>query len=215
MQFAYIIDSNQVICQIILMNEYLLNADEFNLNLAKKGFSSVSTFANQMGIHRNTINNYLYGKSSVFTDAFLKICTGLDANPLNLISPTNTEFQQIQKLITAIKPLLISYPNLALLLIGSRARGNYKRRSDWDLGITSGIHGTDTSTYLRIKSTVEDLAEDLPVIVDLVNLDRAPYWFLAEFDYKPKFICGNITSYHHLLGILDGINKAKTDRTGD
>ena len=74
-----------------------------------------------------------------------------------------------------------------------------------DVVLTGTLHSVDQ--YLNIKEAVCELAEDLPVGVDLVNLDRAPEWFLGAIDYVPQHLYGNESRYHYVLGLLDGIRK--------
>ena len=65
-----------------------------------------------------------------------------------------------------------------ILLFGSRARGEYRRSADFDVGIES----VDIETFQRLRVQFEDFWEEsiVPYKVDLVFLDRANPDFKKE-----------------------------------
>lgn len=95
---------------------------------------------------------------------------------------------EVMPLVKSLKKNLLAG---AVVLLGSRAK---RRRpatyADWDLGITGGKRAINSRTYLKLKALVDDLAENLPRQVDLVNLDAAPKWFFDGMDYEPIFLGG-------------------------
>lgn len=86
-------------------------------------------------------------------------------------------------------------PRLAVLLLGSRAKGKPKEFSDWDLGLTRQPKALDDHTFLTWKGYVSDWADDLPRFVDLINLDHTPDWFNEGLNYQPVFLGGNPKSW--------------------
>ena len=90
-------------------------------------------------------------------------------------------------------------PLLAVGLIGSRAKGNPKEFSDWDLGVTKGIKDLNWEEFSQLKTTAADLADDLPRFIDLINLSRAPQWFKQGMSYQPVFLKGNAQSWQSFL----------------
>ena len=112
---------------------------------------------------------------------------------------TSRSFQQpdLSEIQGVVDSLCSTHPHLAVALIGSRAKGTPKKYSDWDLGVTAGGAGLDGLQYIRLKSEVADLAEHLPRSVDLVNLDRAPSWFLENLNYRPVFLGGDSAQWEN------------------
>jgi len=184
---------------------YILNKELFETLVKSRGFSSVSDFAATAGVHRNTLRAYLSGSSSVFASSFNKICEALEVDPLELIASGETSTAAIRRLLRDVS---IGHPQCAFMLMGSRASGSHKTYSDWDIGITKGREKLSSAEYLKIKSHIQDLADDLPQSVDVVNLDQAPMWFLDEMDTAPQLLAGNRNACNYFLGKLDGIKKA-------
>ncbi len=191
--------------------KYILNQKKFNGLLLKGGYESLLDFCRKTSIHRNTVQVYL-NKKDVFSSAFLNICSALKSDPLDLIIPTSeskASIANMDEISIIIGALVKQNPGLAILLLGSRAKGREKRYSDWDIGITAGDKPLTGSEYLQLRGMVEDLADDLPRSVQLIDLDAAPLWFLEGIDYDPIFIDGSRESYLYFTGVLDGIRKKR------
>ncbi len=63
--------------------------------------------------------------------------------------------------------------------------------------------------FLKLKRIVGDASENLVFLVDLVNLNQAPTWFLESTASNLIFLEGHKESYFYLRGLLDGIKKEK------
>jgi uncharacterized protein len=65
-----------------------------------------------------------------------------------------------------------------IFLFGSRARGEVRRSSDFDLGVA----GLDEASFRRLKTAIEEFVEEslIPHEVDVVNFDAADDRFRAE-----------------------------------
>ncbi|MBI2083184.1 MAG: nucleotidyltransferase domain-containing protein [Deltaproteobacteria bacterium] len=191
---------------------YILNKKVLQERLLKLGFRSLSEFASKNKIHRNTLQNLLSGKS-VFCASFQKIVSSLELDPLELIVPSSTTshapLKKMDELKTIIAHLVQANEKMAIVLIGSRAKGKEKKYSDWDLGIFGYPEPILDRAYLKLKGLVDEMSENLVWIVDLVNLNRAPIWFLENLDNKVIFLDGNQEAFAYLKGILDGIEKEK------
>lgn len=63
-------------------------------------------------------------------------------------------------------------------LFGSRARGEGRRSSDFDIG----IEGLDEKSFYRIKGDIEDWVEESPIphTVDVVNFSQCEETFLQN-----------------------------------
>ena len=88
-------------------------------------------------------------------------------------------------------------------MIGSRAQGNAREYSDWDVCVSGGRQIVSSNDYLKMKRILDDLAEDFPWNIDLLNVDQAPDWFLSDLDYDPVFLVGSRESYGYFLRIID------------
>ena len=166
-------------------------------------------FARQAGLHRNTVNLYLKGKD-VFADAFARMAARLGCDPLELAIPVSDSDIPV-KGIDEIRPIVAALvkhdKRIAVILIGSRARKRHHPHADWDIGVTGCDRPLDHAEHLEIKGIVDDLAEDLPHSVDVINLDAAPRWFLEGIDYDPVFLDGDRGGFLHFKGVLDGIKR--------
>jgi len=189
--------------------KYVLDRMAVTERMKALGFPNASRFAARIGVHRNTILGYFRGKS-VLASAFLKIARALGRDPLELIvsagdTPALAEhFDEIRPIIAA---LLRRNPGIAVVLLGSRAKGRAKAFSDWDLGVTRPAAPIRGDEFLALRRVAADLAEDLVRNVDLVNLDAAPDWFWEGLNYEPVFLDGDRESYSFLKGMLHGIKK--------
>lgn len=191
--------------------KYILNNSLFRRLLIGKGYANLLDFSRKTLIHRNTLNNYISGKS-VFAGAFEDIAEKLDVSPLELIMPisdTSVDIDNIDELKPVIAKIVGMDKNIAVLLLGSRANRREKKYSDWDIGITRSSNQIEAKEYLRIKEAVLSAADDLPRSVDIINLDSAPVWFIKNIDYEPVFLDGKWESYLYFKGVLDGIKKAE------
>lgn len=186
---------------------YILDRDFFEKLLEEHGYKNHLDFCQKNGIHRNTLNYYLSGQD-VFSKKIYEIAKALNVNAKDLIVPAEIEIKDVEE-IKGIVNELSSVPGLAIMLLGSRAKGSAKKYSDWDLGITRGDKPLTAREYLRLRGIVGELAENLPRKVDVVNLDSAPLWFLESIDYDPLFLGGNKNSYNFFKGVLNGIRKGE------
>jgi transcriptional regulator with XRE-family HTH domain len=193
-----------------MIDQYVLDRQKLETHLLEKGYGSLQEFVEKAGIHRNSLNDYLYGKKTVFCRVLEKMAATLEVDPLEIIQKKKNYIEQLPgPLQKRIKMLGISFSHLAFTLIGSRARGSAKKHSDWDIGFTGGPDGLGTDTYLRVKSMFQNLTDDLVFSTQLVNLDQAPDWFLEDMDYKPIFLAGNEKAYFYFMGKFDEIQKSK------
>lgn len=190
---------------------YRMDKEEFFSSLHASGYKSLMDFAHRTGIHRNTLGLYLSGRE-ILQGAFMKIADALHCDPMELVqkvTDAETRVQNLSEIRPLIDHILSTDSRIAVMLIGSRAKGTAKKYADWDVGITRGSVPIEGSLYLRLCGEIDDLADDLVRHVDLVNLDAAPAWFLSGFDYEPIFIDGDRESFAHFMGVIHGIRKGQ------
>jgi predicted nucleotidyltransferase len=186
-----------------------MNNDAFHARLRALGFRNALEFARRTGIHRNTISLYLQGRE-ILQGAFVKIAGALKCDPLDLVQKkidAEGEIEHLSEIRQIIDALVKADAGIAVLLLGSRAKGTARPYADWDIGITRNGKPIDGRLFLTLRGKTEELAEDLPRSVDLVNLDAAPAWFLEGIDYEPLFLDGNREGAAHFLGVIHGIRK--------
>lgn len=197
-----------------------LNTQKLKSALESRGLNSFTELANISGIHRNTLYPYLRGEKSIYSPTILQISNFLKIDPIEFCDSSD---KSIIPEIKSIAENLISqfsnqYPSLAIVLFGSRAKGNAKKYSDFDLGVTNGRKDITYKDFLSMKEHISNLADDLIYKVDLVNLDSAPEWFLSNLLLIDKageekgiiLISGSPDTYHFLNGrIYEASKKEK------
>lgn len=189
--------------------QYILNEKLFQYRLRQKGYKNILDFAKQTKIHRNTISLYLKGKG-IFSNSFERIASVLEIDPLELaipVSDTSASVQELDKIRPVIALLTQHDEKIAVVLLGSRAKGKNRRFSDWDIGILRSTPHVSGIEFLELKSAVSELSEDLPYNIDLINLDKAPRWFFEKMNYEPIFLDGDKQNFMYLKGIINGAKK--------
>lgn len=190
---------------------YQMDKEVFYSKLRAAGFKSLLEFARHTGIHRNTLNEYLAGRE-VFQNAFARVAAELGCDPLDIACKAmdaEAAIKDLAEIRSIVDHLIAVDPKIAVVLLGSRAKGKSRAFSDWDIGITRSPDPIDGDLYLKLRGEVEDLADDLPRGVDLINLDAAPVWFLKGLDCDPIFIDGDREGFAHLMGVIHGVRKGK------
>ncbi|MFH1130771.1 MAG: helix-turn-helix domain-containing protein [Pseudomonadota bacterium] len=189
--------------------QYVLNQKAFQYHLREKGYRNVLDFAQQVGIHRNTISQYLKGKG-VFSSSFERIARTLGIDPLKLampVSDTTAKIQELDVIRPAIALLTKHDKKITVVLLGSRAKRKNSRFADWDIGILRVAPPISGIEFLELKSVLNDLVDDLPHNVDLINLDKAPGWFFQKMEYEPIFLDGDEHNFIYLKGLIHGTKK--------
>ena len=99
------------------------------------------------------------------------------------MSPSTSELNAVQRAEAAIKSGASRYmPNAQLFLFGSRARGDARVRSDFDLAFKPKPGYTDAQ-YLAFEDYLEHSSE-LIYPVDLVDLRTAPQVLLDRIEVE-------------------------------
>ncbi|MBI2091537.1 MAG: helix-turn-helix domain-containing protein [Deltaproteobacteria bacterium] len=189
---------------------YHIDAAKLKQIITQRGYAHVTEFAKAHGFNRSTINNYLKGNGGPFSETYYVICDTLQIDPLSILSPFSAQkTDDIEEIIPVVKKLCSVDLEIAVGLLGSRAKGNNRKYSDWDLCITRGGRALTGEAFLKLKRTVDEEVDKLPREVDFVNLDVAPAWFLLGIDYEPIFLAGNSNSWSYFMGVLYGTKKGK------
>ncbi len=166
----------------------VLNTAKFHEALKKRGYRSLGQFAHELGLHRNTIHHYLSGRS-VIPEGLERILSGLSLRPGELLVEREEQSFLAEPIAALVDGLHSEFPQLTFILFGSRARGRAKKYSDWDIGVFSA-DVLPHSLYRRVLGRKDDLAENLPFFVDVVNLNNADSAFLKEASRHWRFLTG-------------------------
>jgi predicted nucleotidyltransferase len=189
---------------------YHVDAAKLKRIVTQRGFAHVTEFAKAHGFNRATINNYLRGKGGPFSEAYYVICDALQVDPMSILSPISAQQEdEVDEIMPIVKKLCASDNEIAVGLLGSRAKGNSRKYSDWDLCMTRGGRALTGEEFLKLKRTVDEDVDRLPREVDFVNLDAAPAWFLLGISYEPVFLGGSSNSWSYFTGVLHGAKKGK------
>lgn len=175
-----------------------LDAPRLQSEIHKRGYATVQAFADSVGVHRNTVGNYLAGKTAL-PAALSKILLALDLAPADVLS---LPFRRRQVPGLAISDLIESLhtavPQAVFVLFGSRARGTAKRFSDYDVGVFCPVD-FDFALYSRLLDQVAGWNQDALATVQLVDFARADEPFLRGLSEDMVFLAGSNTAWCELL----------------
>ena len=168
---------------------YSVDHDRFIKALKLKGFRSIEELAQHLGIHRNTIHYYL-SDHPIFPTNFSKMLAALELEPEQVIVKNPREpHLKYEAIAPTIDELHSQFPQVSFVLFGSRTREKHHHYSDWDIGVFS-YAGLTYDEYLKIYQHADDLTEDFPYFVQMVNLNQANQSFLSEISKTWVFLVG-------------------------
>lgn len=185
----------------------LLSRSKLHSAMKRARINSYAQLLSKSLVHRNTLYHYLSGKRAVVAEPVQRIAKILGVDCLSLLESSSAQSRDEDFLITILNQLAQEHPSVAFILLGSRIKGAAHKYSDWDIGISGGRTAIDPTAYLSIKGSIQDLTEQWTYLVDVVNLDCAPAWFLRGIDYEPRLLAGNLENYHYFSGVLNGCRK--------
>ncbi len=167
---------------------YTLDPEKIRRSLKQKGFSSVTALAHSLGVHRNTINYFLAGRS-ILPSSVEKILETLDLSPAEAFLKKDKKNQPLQNIAPLVDQLHHAFPEMTFILFGSHAKGTAQKYSDWDIGVYRK-DGLDHSVYRSMVKQKNNLTEDWSCTVDLINLNRADPDFLQDISKHWIFLTG-------------------------
>ena len=176
----------------IIVQKYELDIKSLTDAIRQRGFKSLSDIAQHLGYHRNTLGHFARGES-VFPKSLQTLFNFLGIDGRKYIRLL--EHAQLDDTIAKIVDKIIAAtPYCCIVLFGSRARGNHRPYSDFDLGIFS-VNEFSHEHYLHMIDIVEDVSEDFAFRVQLVNLCKADHYFLNQIGSDLKFIGGRMSDW--------------------
>ncbi len=176
----------------------VLDTTRLQQEIHAHGFASLKDFADSVGVHRNTVGNYLSGKTAL-PDGLARILEALDLEPSEVLSLSVLR-RHVPGLAVAglIGSLHAAAHDAALVLFGSRAQGTAKRYSDYDIGVFRS-EGLDFPTFSRLLDLVGEWNQESLLRAQLVDLTRADGPFLDSLAGDLQFLAGCHAAWRDLL----------------
>jgi len=168
---------------------FVLDTTRFREAVKEKGYRSLGELARSLGIHRNTIHFYLSGHR-VFPSQFEKMIRSVGLVPVEALVEKGEKFVPAEELAPVVDQLHQEFPSITFVLFGSRTKGRAHRYSDWDVGVFSH-HGIAHPFYRKLLRRKDELVESLPLMLELVNLNRADPAFLRGISKNWIFLTGS------------------------
>jgi len=178
----------------------ILDKAVFLAHMKGRGIKSIRQLAQKLGVHRNSISIYLRGKGvlqPVVQAALDEL--GLDNQKAFATKPAESDGSSIQKMLAPLIDLLVTqFPQYSFILFGSRAGGRARRYSDIDIGVQGSAGPLQLSDWSKIRDIVDGAAEDLPYLIDVVDLGRADQGFLQSVKKRAIFLGGSLSGWANL-----------------
>jgi transcriptional regulator with XRE-family HTH domain len=189
-----------------------LDPERLRAAMHRAGLRSLAGLCARAGIHRNSLAPYLRGRRSPYAPVFEALCRALHVPPERLLRPQAAGLEArvaalAERVVAEFRPRL---PALAAVLFGSRAQGAARAGewSDFDLGLTCGAVKLTARDYLALREAFLAAGDDLPVRLDILNLDGAPDRFLRNLAAQNiLFLAGDPLTFRFLEGRLHAIRE--------
>lgn len=173
---------------------YLIDKTNIRDRIREKGFRSVSDFCEAAGIHRNTLNYYFRGEP-VISEKLETVLAMLNMTLDDAVTHVGPRGDTSLKPVAALlDELCAADPSACFVLFGSRASGQNKKYSDFDIGAFSH-NALSRQKYSQLLNIKEAFEERSPFFVDVVNFNNASDTFLHNVAKDWKFIGGNVQSW--------------------
>lgn len=191
---------------------YVIDKTRFQRAMRERGFRSLEQLVRFAGVHRNTAHYYLAG-APVVPPKLEKLLDSIGLQPGDCFVPAKTAKQQhLTRVAAVVDQLVIQHPRCCYVLFGSRATGQASQWSDFDIGVYSSTK-LPLKTFLALMKRKETLAEDLPVEIQLVNLNHADHAFLRGIMPGLRFMGGLYGEFLTLKEHINGFEQQAS--TGD
>ena len=173
---------------------FILNAAKVHSAMFAKGFETIESLAKALGVHRNTILPYLSGQRA-FPDCLDRMLKLLDLEPGEAIAHNiKSQHQYGLEIAPLISSLVKSDPDNAYILFGSRAKGNFRKYSDYDVGVYK-IGGLAFADFSKLINFAQEWNGDKYYDVNLSNFTLIDKEFLLEIRKSWIFLAGNLEAW--------------------
>ena len=184
--------------QTLNSTDVVIDAPLVRQAMSRRGFTTVQQLADAIGVHRNTVNAYLAGERAL-PDALERMLEVLNLSPAEVLKQGRARKQVAGlKVRAALEILQSRCPDGAYVLFGSRARGNHKPQSDYDIGIYRRVP-FPIAEFSALLTIADEWNEKNLSTIQLVNLSNADRKFLGEIAVDAKFLGGQFAEWAELL----------------
>jgi predicted nucleotidyltransferase len=177
---------------------FIVDSQALKRKIKESPYRTIEGLAHSLGLHRNCIGYYLQERP-IFPKTLEKIIQALDVNPQTLLikRPKKNQRDPLEPFGPLADGLTRRFKNIAVIAFGSRTKHQSQKYSDLDVGVYSE-KGISHEDFLDMVLWKEEVEEDLPYFVDLVNFNRASPSFLRTVLPSAKFIGGRFQDWLHL-----------------
>lgn len=175
-------------------HNYIINSSKIYTAMAEKGFKTIEELSLALGVHRNTISPYLNGTRAL-PDCLNRLLNILEIKASEAIIPsTQIKKQHGLDIAPLIEKMITLRPDICFILFGSRAKGNARKYSDYDIGVYSKTSLTFYE-FSKLIDLTEDYKSNLHFDVNLTNFSLADDEFLKDVKSHWIFLGGNFASW--------------------
>jgi transcriptional regulator with XRE-family HTH domain len=177
------------------MQTNYISLDIEKLNKAIKGssFKTIGNLAAKLKIHRNTVSDYLRGKTPVILPIFSQILEVLNLRAEDIFKTNIRKPSGLSEISYLLDDLAAAMPNAAFYLFGSRSRGSHREYSDYDIGVYKP-NGISAREFSKLHMIVIDWNEHTMTTVQISNLNNADKIFLNNILPDLQFLTGSFSS---------------------
>ena len=173
---------------------YVIDPHALEKAMADNGYPTLQALADAMGVHRNTLHYYLKGQS-IFPKAINDLLDRLNLSPAQAIRKKAVARHRVWSAIAPIVDRLTKeFPAVAWVMFGSRARGDERKYSDWDLGVFAK-KGIEHRQYVNMRVRLAELMEATAYLADLTNLSVADREFYDTVASDLAYLGGSFTEW--------------------
>lgn len=189
-------------------HRFVLNKEGFLAALSEGGYSSVSELAGVLGVHRNSLSNYING-GQIFPEVLERALLALRVDPAKVIKLGAPAVDESTRVVAELTDRIATKdPQCCVVLFGSRARGRHKRFSDFDLGVYAN-GGIPFAVFSSMLSCVDEFNESTMHTAQLTNISEAKSDFLTEIGPDLRFLAGSHVAWNKLVDNVRGALHAR------
>jgi predicted nucleotidyltransferase len=164
--------------------------------IANSSYKTIQALAKALGMHRNTIHYHL-SQAQLISPALSKILKALQLTLPEVLTEEKGGYIPHEEIAPLVDTLHAKFPDVTVILFGSRAIGRARRYSDYDLGVFSA-KGLTHSQFRSILALKEELEENSTFQIDLVNLNAADEDFLKSIAKQWRLLAGRFQDWVQL-----------------
>jgi predicted nucleotidyltransferase len=179
-----------------------LDVEKVNKAIRSSSFKTLGNLATNLHVHRNTISDYLRGKTPVVLPIFSKVLEVLNLRAEDVFKTNLKKSSGLHKIDSLIDDFACAMPDAAFYLFGSRSRGSQKEYSDYDIGVYRK-NGITAKEFSKLHMLVIDWNDRNMTTVQISNLNNADKIFLKNIIPDLKFLTGSFSTRNHLENIIN------------